>query len=93
MTITWHVDDFKILHVDADEVTKVIDLMKGIYGRHMKESCGKKHYYLRMELDFSVDEEVRVTMMDYLKKILYDLPETIQGIVMTPAAEYPFTLR
>ena len=36
MTTTWHVDDLKILHVDADEATKVIDWTKGIYSSHMK---------------------------------------------------------
>ena len=30
ITIIWHVDDLKILHTDADEVTKVIDWTKGI---------------------------------------------------------------
>ena len=43
MTTAWHVNDLKISHVDADEVIKVIDWMKGIYGSHMKESHGKKH--------------------------------------------------
>ena len=42
MTIKWHVDELKILHVDVYEVTKVIDWMKGIYSIHMKESHGKK---------------------------------------------------
>ena len=30
----------------------------------MKDSRGKKHDYLGMELDFSVDGEVRVIMTD-----------------------------
>ena len=59
--------------------------MKGIYGSYMKESRGKKHDYLGMDLDLSFDGEVRVTMTDYLKKIVYDFPETIQGRVATPA--------
>ena len=36
ITITWPFNDLKTLHVDADEVTKVIDWMKGIYDSHMK---------------------------------------------------------
>ena len=36
MTITWHIDDLKTSHVDADEATKLIDWMKRIYGSHMK---------------------------------------------------------
>ena len=54
-TITWLVYDLKISHVDADDVTKVIDCMKGIYGSHTKESCGKKHNYTGMDLELSVD--------------------------------------
>ena len=36
MAITWHTNDLKIFHIDADEVTKVIDWIKGTYGSHMK---------------------------------------------------------
>ena len=35
MTITCLVDDLKTSHVNADEVKKVTDWMKGIYGCHM----------------------------------------------------------
>ena len=37
MTITWHINDLKISHIDADELTTVIDWMKRIYGSHMNE--------------------------------------------------------
>ena len=33
MTITWHVDDLKISHVDAREVTRIIKWFKLIYGK------------------------------------------------------------
>ena len=59
----------------------------------MKKSRGKKHYYLSMGLDFSVDREFRVTITDYLKKVLPDFLETIQVIVATPAAEHLLTVR
>ena len=42
ITITWHVDDLKILHVDTYEVTKLIDWMKGIYGSQMRDHVGRK---------------------------------------------------
>ena len=44
----------------------------------MNKSRGKKYYYLGMDLDFSVDGEVIVKMMDHPKTIVYDFPETIQ---------------
>ena len=93
MTITWHVNEFKTWHVDTDEVTKLIDGMKGIYVSHMKEYRGKKHDYLGMDLEFSVDREGRPKMMDYLKKITYDFPETIQGRLATPAEEHLLKVR
>ena len=46
-----------------------------------------------MNLDLSVDVDFRVTMTDYLKKIVSDFPDTIQGIVATPAVENMFTVR
>ena len=74
---------FKILHVEADEVTKVIHWMKGIYNSHMKESCGMKHTYLGMDLDLSLYGDVRVTMADYLKNIVSEFPDTIQLRLVT----------
>ena len=46
-----------------------------------------------MDIDFSVDGEVRVTMMDYLNKVVSEFPDTIQGIVTTPAADHLFIVR
>ena len=42
MTMTWPFNDLKILHVGADEVSKVIEWMKGTYHSHMKEYSGNK---------------------------------------------------
>ena len=60
--------------------------MKAIYGTHMKESRGKKHNYLIMDLDFSLDVEVRVTMKYYLNNSKSGFTETIKGSVVTPSA-------
>ena len=93
MTITWHTDNLKILHVDAYEVTKVIDWMKVICGSHMEEYLRKKNDYLGMDLYLLVDREVRVTMTYYLKKILSEFHETIHGSVENLAADHMFTVR
>ena len=92
MTIPWHVDNLKTSHVDAYEVTKLMDWTKGIYGIRMKEFRRKRHDYLRMDLDLSVDGEVRVIMMDYLKNIVSEFTDTIQGKVLTPAEDHLFTV-
>ena len=55
MTIPWHINNVKVSHVDKKGVPKIIEWLKGIYGSHMKESQGKNHDYLSMELYLSVD--------------------------------------
>ena len=59
----------------------------------MKESGGKKQDNLIMDLDSSVDGEVRATITDYLKKIVSEFTETIQGRVTNPAEEHLSTVR
>jgi hypothetical protein len=51
-TVLWYVDDLKMSHMEYDEVTSIIDWLKGIYG-DMKVYCGKAHDYLGMTLDYS----------------------------------------
>ena len=46
-----------------------------------------------MDLDLSVYGEFREKITDYLKKIVSDFPETIQGRETTPASEHLFTVR
>ena len=46
-----------------------------------------------MDLDLLVDGEIRSTMTDFLKNIVYDFPETIQRRVATPEVEHLFTVR
>ena len=53
-------------------------------------SRGKKHDYLGMYLNFSVPGEVRVTMVDYLKKVIVDLPEGIMKTYLTPTGYHMF---
>jgi hypothetical protein len=67
-TVTWHVDDLKLSHVSSDEVTKTIEWLKSIYGQDMRVSRGRKHD-LGMDLDYSNDSEVKITMINYLKVV------------------------
>jgi hypothetical protein len=92
-TITWHVDDLKLSHVDVKVVDEMISWLKSIYGEDMRVSRGKKHDYLGMELDYLVPGEVRVTMVDYLKRVITKFPEVITGGATSPAAENLFTVR
>ena len=65
MTVVWHVDDLKILHVKKKCVDNFIDWAKLMYEDKVgkvKASCGKQHDYLGMEIDFSQPGSVRVKM-------------------------------
>ena len=84
MTIIWHVDDLKILHVDAWEVTKIIKWL-GTYG-NIKVSRGKEHEYLGMHFDYRKEGEVRISMKQYVWDIIANFPEEIDNkIAATPA--------
>jgi hypothetical protein len=92
-TLTWHVDDIKMSHKDPKEVTKVIDWLKSIYGDNMHVSRGLVHDYLGMTLDYTKKGEVKVMMVDYLKGVMGDFPEVIDGTAPTPASEHLFDIR
>jgi hypothetical protein len=92
-TITWHVDDLKLSHVDKNEVTEIFSLLKSIYGKDMRVSRGKPHAYLMMDLDFTNPGEVKITMIDYLNGVLEDFPELITRSATSPDADHLFTVR
>jgi hypothetical protein len=92
-TVIWHMDDLTLSHVSSDKVTNTIKWLKSIYGKDMRVSRGKKHAYLGMDLDYSNDEEVKITMINYLKGILENFPEAIVKRAATPAADHIFTIR
>jgi hypothetical protein len=82
-TLTWHVDDIKMSHKDPNEVTKVIEWLKGIYGDNMHISRGLVHEYLGMTLDYTVKGEAKITMVHYMKGVIGDFPEVIDGTAPT----------
>jgi hypothetical protein len=93
LTLIWHVDDIKMFHKDSNEVMKVIGWFKGIYGDDMHVSRGLVHEYLGMTLDYSIEGEVKITMVDYLKGVSGDFPEVIEGMAPTAAPEHLFDVR
>ena len=51
--MVWHVDNTKVSHKNKEEVKKFLEYMKGIYGVNMPVVRGKKHTYVRLDLDYS----------------------------------------
>lgn len=92
MTITFHIVNLKISHVDAKEVTRVIDWFKSMYGENLRVCRGPTYNYLGMILTCT-NGKVEVSMTDYLKKTISEFPEMIEVAVGTPAGEHLSTVR
>ena len=91
-TILWHVDDIKVSHVDSQVVSEVLGELEKEYGKEapLTVSRGKKHNYLGMVLDFSTRGAVQITIYDYIKNMLAELPAVMDGESRTPAALHLF---
>ncbi len=71
LTVCFHVNDCKILHLASKVVDKTIEWLQSEYENvfedgtgQMKVHCGKTHKYLGMSLDFSHPKQCRVIMID-----------------------------
>jgi hypothetical protein len=85
MKIRWHVDDLMISHLSQDEIMKVVQGIKDIYGENLVEIVGTVHDYLGMTFGYSFTREVRINMWDYLGRVIKEFPEEITGTCATPA--------
>ena len=94
-TIVWHVDDLKISHVNSAVVDEVIASLKAEYGQvgEITVGQGKVHDYLGMKLDFSSQGKFVIDTEQYLDEILKDLPDDMNGLATTPAADHLFKVR
>ena len=94
-TITWHVDDLKISHVEEQVVRSIIQKIQDNFGQHSELSMhiGKRHDYLGMILDFTTPGILEIDMSDYIQVILQDTPANLRGTSMVPAAKHLFTTR
>ena len=80
-TILWHVDDLNISHVDSAVVSRVISDIDTEYGKISKMTItrGKLHRYLGMNIDYSSPGKVIFSVIDYIGKMLDNIPEEIKG--------------
>jgi hypothetical protein len=92
MTTCWHVEDLKVSHMDANEVTKIKKWLKGLYG-NISVNRGQKHTYLGMQLEYTNDGKCLVNMTNYTNEIIDSFPEMITGSASTPAADHLFKVR
>jgi hypothetical protein len=81
MTVAFHVDDMKISHKDPKHVNDVIERLRKIYGKTdpMTVNRGKEHDYLGMSIDFRTKGAVKITMYDYVQRMINDLKADMIG--------------
>jgi hypothetical protein len=75
-TVLWHINNIKVSHVDLDVGTRVLNLFDGKYGKEARLTMtrGKIREYLGITLDFRTKGKVIITMVNYIKTLLKELP-------------------
>jgi hypothetical protein len=86
------VDDLKISHVDPAVVTDVIDWLEKVFGIEgpLTKTRGSLHDYLGMTSGFLSGGKVKITMVDYIKNMLDELPSNMDGEAATQATNHLF---
>jgi len=76
-TVTWHVDDLKVSHIELRVNDAFIEHFKHLYNRDSLKSVtvtrGKIHDYLGINLDYTHDGSVRISMIKYVDKTFKQL--------------------
>ena len=91
-TITWHVDDNKISHVDSKVMSQVIKDIKKKFGE-MTVTRGKEHVFLRMDITFRGNGTFAILMKEYLEELIIEFGEEIgNGVTTSPAGKYMFSV-
>jgi len=93
-TIIWHVDDLKILHLNKNVVEVIIRLLNEKFGKEtpLTTTRGKVLEYLGMMLDYTTKGKVKISMYDYIDKLLTELPLDINGSIKTPGTSHLFNV-
>ena len=73
----WHVDNLMINHVDPEVVTSIIDSLSKKYGDLIPLSIngGGVHAYLGMVFDFNTPDKVKITVYQYIYRVINGAPE------------------
>jgi hypothetical protein len=95
-TITWHVDDLKSSHVDPKVNDVFLEWLKQKYPSdaigEVKVVQGHRHDYLAMVLDYSSPGVLQVDMTNYVKAMVTDFPEKLEGVGTFPWTNKLFTV-
>jgi hypothetical protein len=95
MTRCWHVNDLFLGHADPDIVTQFLKWLSACYDtteNKLNITCGPRHDYLGMNIDFSHKGAVTFDMIPYIGKIFQAFPEKIMRVSSIPAADHLFAV-
>ena len=93
LTVIWYVDDLMATCEENFELTKFSCYLANIYCTKLMMHMGGKHDYLGMDMEFTKDGTLEVSMIMYLKNVIAAFPETITERAAMPAADHLFTVR
>jgi hypothetical protein len=87
LTVCFHVDNCKILHLIPKVVDETIEWLQSEYKnvfedgtKQMKVHCRKTHKYLGVSLDFGHSNQCRVTMIDYIDEIVVAYDKALKDL-------------
>ena len=91
-TILYHIDDLRKSHFDHAVVSRVLADINAEYGRISKMTItwGKVHKYLGMNIDYYSLGKLIFSMIEYIGKMIEDIPEYIKGGSATTTVEHLF---
>jgi hypothetical protein len=80
LTISWHIEDLKISHMEPKTVDDFLAWLKETYAQigELKSTRGKQHDYLGMTLDYGVPGQITIDMVDYVKSMVSFFPDTLE---------------
>jgi hypothetical protein len=80
LTVSWHIDDLKVSHMDSQTVTDFLTWIVETYGQigEVKITRGPIHDYLGMRLDYAIPKQVTIDMVSYVESMVSFFPENLE---------------
>ena len=89
MTIAWLIDGLTVSHHNPLKVDALTDLLESICVE-ITIKYGQVNNHLRMMLDYKEKGKLKVSIVEYMDKVLWDSPEEIHRMASMPAVNYLF---
>ena len=91
-TITWHVENLIMTHIDARVLDAFVDDLNEVFGKESPAVVHKRpcHDYLGITIDYSSPGMVVVDMKHYIDKLLLETLPDIKGVAQTRTGEHSF---